>query len=246
MSEIEKQVSVLWDLKKVADQIHHIKADLVKIPEDIKKLQANLEQAKSAFDGEKAKMSALEKRGRDAERDAKIEDDFLKKTEAKMKDVTNSHTLQAATKEAQDRKKIKAGYEETAMKAMTELETKKGAFDGYQAQYLEVEKKTVEECAALEASLANLKAEISKLESLQMDLTKGLTPRISTIYLRLSRGGKGIPIAQVNEGACLNCHMKVRPQLYNEVIGFKEIHQCSGCQKLLVHTPAEKAAPLDA
>ncbi len=249
MSEIQKQVSVLWDLKKVAEQIHRVQVDLVRIPEDIKKLQANLNQAKSAFESEKNKLVNLEKKGREAQREAQLEDDFLKKSEAKMKDVTNTHTLQAANREQQERKTTKAKLEEEATKTLNELETKKGAFSGYETSYQEAEKKTLEECAVLEKALAKLKGEVEALESQQMDLTKGLSVNISTIYTRLSRGGRGAPIAQVQEGRCLGCHLRVRPQAYNEVIGFKQIHQCSGCGKLLVvpvGEPIEAKPALDA
>jgi len=247
VSEIQKEISVLWDLKKVADQIHRVQVDLVRIPEEILKLQNNLEKAKSAFEGEKSKIEMLEKKVREAERDTKIEEDYLAKSEARMKDVKNNTTLQAAQKEQQDRKRTKTRLEEDAAKATAEMEAKKAQFPGYETQFQEVAKKTLEECAVLEADLAKLRSEITLLEGKQQDLTKGLSINISTIYTRLARGGQGAPIAQVDEGLCLSCHMRVRPQLYNEVIGFKQIHQCSGCRKLLVYPiPDGTAKALDA
>ena len=246
MSEIQKQVSVLWDLKKVAEKIHLVQVDLVRIPEDIKKLQANLSHAKSTFENEKKKITNLELKGREAKREAQLEDDYMKKSEAKMKDVTNQHTLHAANREQQERKVVMAKLEQDAAKAMADLETKKGTFAGFETTYQETEKKTLEDCAVLEADLAKLKSEAAVLETEQSDLTKVLPASISTLYTRLSRGANGAPIALVEDGRCQSCHIRVRPQLYNEVIGFKQIHQCYGCRKLLVvpvgEPVAEKAA----
>ncbi len=241
MSDIRKQVAVLWELRKIDDEIRRIKVDLERIPAEVTKLQATAKQTRATFDSEKTKVANLEKRAREAEREVKLEDEYLAKSEAKMSEVKNNTEFQAATREQEDRKKLKAKIEEVAIKALSEVEGKQKDLKEYEAQYLAAESKTLEECAALQTELAKLHSQMAVLETDQAEKVKHLSGGIAVVYVRLATRGKGSPIASVDQGMCQACHVRVRPQLYNEVIGFKQIHQCSHCGKLLVCPPSEDA-----
>ncbi len=247
MSEVQKQVTVLWNLKNVAEKIVRIKADLEKVPLEIEKLKETLKTATKVYDSEKNKIASLEKVVREAERDAKVEAEFLAKSESKLAGVTNTVEFTAASKENEDRKKIKAKNEETTLKAQTDLQAKLENLKTLQPEVDAIQTKTQAECAVLETDLGNLQNELKTLESTQAEELKGLAPNLSVIFKRLSLRGKGAPIAQVAEGMCLSCHVRVRPQLYNEVIGHKQIHQCSHCGKLLVGpvTDGEATNPIE-
>ena len=51
-----------------------------------------------------------------------------------------------------------------------------------------------------------------------------------------------MPIVAAENGLCMGCSMRIRPQLYNEVLGQKVIHPCPTCGRILVVVPKETAA----
>lgn len=233
LSEVQTQMAALWNLKKVAEKIARIKADVEKIPSEIEGLKGTLKGSMSSFDSEKQKIAALEKTIRDAEAEAKLESERIAKAEAKVSSATNPTELAAATKEQAEHQKEKAKHEAVAAKATSDLEAKKAGLATFQSGIEASQGKTQEQCDELETTLGKLRDELTQLEAKQAEGLKLLSNNISAIYGRIARV-KGNPIAEVSGGFCGSCHVRVRPQLYNELLGFKQLHQCSNCGKLLV------------
>ena len=241
MSDVQTQMAMLWSLKKVAEKIIRIKADVEKIPSEIEGLKATLKSSMASYESEKAKIASLEKTVREAEGNSKVESESIAKAEAKISGVTNNTELNAATKESEDHKKQKAKTEELVAKVTSDLDAKKVSLATFHSGIEASQAKTQEECTELEATLGKLRDELTELEAEQAAGLKTLTSPISAIYNRISRS-KGTPIAEISGGFCGSCHVRVRPQLYNELLGFKQLHQCSNCGKLLIVPVPEEGA----
>ncbi|MBI4405291.1 MAG: hypothetical protein HY537_14100, partial [Deltaproteobacteria bacterium] len=65
-------------------------------------------------------------------------------------------------------------------------------------------------------------------------VVKGLDSEVATLYRRLTSRLKGVAVVEVESGTCLGCHMRIRPQMYNEVIGYQAIHRCPNCGKIMI------------
>lgn len=235
MSEaIKAQYRVLTDLRRVDEKVLRFQADIVRIPEEIAKIDAAVSERKSALDKAKATMDAAEKNQREAERELKEKEENLRKAESKMMEVKTNEEYQAAMKENEAQKQAKGGLEERAIKLMSEVEAARQA-------YREVEKGFKDYEASMKAERNKLDEERGKLVNLleeqlqkRQGMAKQLDGRLASLYERLTTRARGAPVVLVDNGMCRGCNMVVRPQLYNEVIGFKAIHQCPNCSKILL------------
>ena len=49
---------------------------------------------------------------------------------------------------------------------------------------------------------------------------------------------QGIAAAEAKDGICTICHVRLRPQVFNEVRRNEAIVQCDSCQRILYFVPA--------
>ena len=47
----------------------------------------------------------------------------------------------------------------------------------------------------------------------------------------------GIAVAEARDGICMICHVRLRPQVFNNVRRNTEIIQCDTCQRILYFVP---------
>jgi uncharacterized protein len=51
----------------------------------------------------------------------------------------------------------------------------------------------------------------------------------------VAHGRKGIAVAEARDGLCSVCHVRLRPQIYNEVRRNESLHQCESCTRILYY-----------
>ena len=64
------------------------------------------------------------------------------------------------------------------------------------------------------------------------------------LYELVARGRKGIAVAVARDERCSECHVRLRPQVYQHIRQNNSIIQCDSCQRVLYFIPpkAEEAA----
>lgn len=240
MSDAMKaQYQVLSELKRIDEKAARIQRDIDLIPVEIGKLEASAQARRAEYASAKAQFDATEKKMRTSESDLREREDRLKKAEGKMMEVKTNEEYQAAMKENEAQKKEKGGLEDQVLNLFNEVEAQRNKLQ-------EVEKVVKAYEATLEEDKNKLKAELAKLESMKKEQTDKrdailgqLRPDTASLYNRLASQFNGSAVASAENGTCLNCNVKIRPQLYNEVLGFKAIHRCPNCGKILVIPPKE-------
>ena len=91
----------------------------------------------------------------------------------------------------------------------------------------------------IEELSAGLEESRSQRESLAADLEAPLRRQYETILLRK----KGQAVVEISGGTCEGCHMRVAPQLANEIYRNTRVIQCPSCHRILYVRPPEAAAP---
>jgi uncharacterized protein len=57
------------------------------------------------------------------------------------------------------------------------------------------------------------------------------------LFERVAHGRKGIAVAEARDGLCTLCHVRLRPQKFNEVRRNDGLHQCDSCTRILYYVP---------
>lgn len=157
---------------------------------------------------------------------------------------------------------VKTNKEYQAMQ--TEIATADGLVRSHEDRLLDLMEASEQEAADLRAAEAAMKSEQAAIAAEQrtLDTEKGtheaeierltaeraaLLPQISkealTIFERVAHGRKGVAVAEARDGLCVVCHVRLRPQVFNEVRRNSAIIQCDSCTRILYYVPPAPQPP---
>jgi len=112
------------------------------------------------------------------------------------------------------------------------------------------QKKVDADKKALAAEAVELKAALEKLAGERNDVVKSLTPQALATFELVAKRRNGVAIAEARDGICTICHVRMRPQVFNNVRRNDQIIQCDSCNRILyfvpVPVPAATANPAPA
>lgn len=115
-----------------------------------------------------------------------------------------------------------------------ELTTAVADAEGAQAE----ERTAVEaEREALEARQRELTAQVERHAGERAALVGELPAPVAALFDTLTRGRKGLAVAEASDGRCMSCRVRLRPQLYNDVRLNRTLIQCESCQRILYYRP---------
>ena len=94
----------------------------------------------------------------------------------------------------------------------------------------------------LDAERESLQAQLTKLDSERAPLFGHLAASTKDLFETLTRGRKGVAVVAARDGRCTSCHVRLRPQLFNDVRSNSALIQCESCQRILHYTEKSLAA----
>ncbi len=113
-----------------------------------------------------------------------------------------------------------------------------------EAERTESDERTVVEAEreALEDRQRALRAQVERHAGERAALVDELPAHLSALFDTLTRGRKGLAVAEARDGRCMSCRVRLRPQLYNDIRLNRTLIQCESCQRILHYAPEPGAA----
>ena len=63
-----------------------------------------------------------------------------------------------------------------------------------------------------------------------------------SLFEHVSKHRRGVALSEAREGHCTACHVRLRPQVFNEVRRNDGLIQCESCSRILYFVPAPSPA----
>jgi predicted nucleic acid-binding Zn-ribbon protein len=211
---------------------------LAEVPDREKAFDARLDEAKQRIADAKARLAANQDARRAIEKEVAVHQGRLSKyRDQAMAVKTNQeyHAIQHEIAHAQG--EIKK-YEDEILERMVEADELTAALKSAEAQ-LTSEQKTID--ADRKKALAEDAERQKALEALTAEraaLVSAIDKRVLAIYDTAFARRHGIAVAEAKDGICTICHVRLRPQVFNEVRRNDAIVQCDSCQRILYFMPA--------
>jgi uncharacterized protein len=230
----------LQELDLVTERLRRRIADM---PAARAALDARIASRTASVDGVKARVAANQTSRREIEKDLAAVQARLSKFKNQLMEVKTNKEYQAMQKE------ISVAEEEVSSQETRMLECMEDA-DG-----LAVELKAAE--AALKADTAEVARELQQLDAERADIEQQLQQTLQerqalaaqvsrdalAVFERVAHGRKGLAVAEARDGLCTVCHVRLRPQVFNEVRRNDNLIQCDSCTRILYFVPAPSATP---
>jgi len=145
------------------------------------------------------------------------------------------HEIEAAQKDIR-------GREDRILEVMLESDELNAGLKKSEAELKTSEKEIATERSALDAELATLQSEIDRCTEARQKLIAEIDRSVLSTFETVAKGRRGVGIAEAKNGLCTICHVRLRPQIFNEIRRNASIIQCDSCQRILYFV-GESEAP---
>ncbi len=191
----------------------------------------------------KDRISATTVSRRDIEKDVAIVQARLSKYKDQLMSVKTNKEYTAMQHEIATAEGLVRSYDDRLLELMeaadqeaADLKAAEAAMKTEQAQIARDQKALDEEKTAREIEIQRLAAE-------RAEVVSKISKEAMEIYVRVAHGRRGQAVAEARDGLCVVCHVRMRPQVFNQVRRNDGIHQCESCTRILYYVPPAAPAP---
>jgi uncharacterized protein len=213
------------------------------IPVARQALDDRLVAASAAVDAVKQRHAANQAARREIDKDLAAVQGRLSKFKNQLMEVKTNKEYQAMQKEMGVAEAEISAHETRMLEQMEEadaiardMKASDAALKAEQAA-VAAEKATLdEERAAAERNLEHVLAE-------RTTVTARLSRDALALFERVAHGRKGLAVAEARDGLCTVCHVRLRPQVFNDVRRNDGLYQCESCTRILYFVPTAAPGP---
>jgi predicted nucleic acid-binding Zn-ribbon protein len=206
-------------------------------PDLVEGLDARLASATAALDAARAKVADNQANRRAVEKDLSMITARLSKFKDQLMEVKTNKEYTAMLKEIEAAQTELRRLEDRLLERMLEA-------DDLAAVLKDAERRLAADKAAiaierqqLEEETVRMQRELDEAVSSRAQVVADMSPAALSTYETV-RSRRGSAVAEVRGGYCSACHVRLRPQIANELRKQDTIFQCESCQRFLYHPPA--------
>ena len=232
-------------LQRLDSAVQDAQRKLADSPEREKALDARLATARDAVAAAKAKLTESQNIRREHEKTVALHQGRLSKFREQAMSVKTNQEYHAIQKEIAFAQGEMKTAEDAVLVQMLEGDELTALVKRAEADLAAEQKKVDADRKALTAEAADLNAALGQLAGERAGVVTSLTPHVLATFELVSKRRNGVAIAEARNGICTICHVRIRPQVFNNVLRNDQIIQCDSCNRILYFIPAP-AAPATA
>jgi predicted nucleic acid-binding Zn-ribbon protein len=147
-------------------------------------------------------------------------------------EVKTNREYQAMQKEIEVAQKQVRQLEDRILERMIEADEIAAAVAGAEAGLVAEQGEIDTERRRLEDEARTLQAELERVAVRRQALVSEISaPAMATFELLMGR--RGTAVVEARDGHCTACHVRLRPQAYNDLRRNDSLMQCDSCQRIL-------------
>jgi predicted nucleic acid-binding Zn-ribbon protein len=230
----------LQDLELIAERVRQRVTDL---PLAQAALEARVAERTAAVEAVKGRIGANQAARRDIEKDLAAVQARLSKYRDQLMEVKTNKEYQAMQTEIGVAEQNVRAQEDRLLERMVETDTlsaelkaAEAALKAEQADVASEKEKLEQECTAMEQELQRTTAERKSVSS-------QLSPAALALFDHVSKHRKGVALSEARDGHCTQCHVRLRPQVFNEVRRNDGLIQCESCSRILYFAATTTPTP---
>ncbi len=225
----------LQDLDLAADKARRRVAEM---PAMQQALEARVAEKTAQVTQIKDRIAAGQAARREVEKELAVVQGRLSKYKGQLMEVKTNKEYQAMQKEMATAEHEVRAFEDTLLEHMEEAETLAGELKNAEAAQKAEQALVAREQKVLEAERAEIEQELIRLTAARGEVIAKLAPDVLALFERVAHGRKGVAVAEARDGLCTVCHVRLRPQVFNEVRRNDALHQCDSCTRILYFVPS--------
>ncbi|MCA1584571.1 MAG: C4-type zinc ribbon domain-containing protein [Acidobacteria bacterium] len=212
---------------------------LSEAPERIAALDSTLAAAREEVDRAKQAIADNQTARRLIEKDLAVVQQRQSKYKDQLMEVKTNREYHAMQTEIATANAEVGKFEERILIGMVEA-------DDLTAKLKTAEQTLVAEEARIRAERSVIERDAAEMKTLAASLARereGLVARmprnVVELFERVSKGRHGLAVVPARDERCSECHVRLRPQVFNHIRKNDQIVQCDSCQRILYFVAAK-------
>ena len=223
----------LIQLQKLDAEIKNTSLFLENIPRQIEDINKKKENSLKIITLAKEKMAQNQKKRRDLEAEVKDVKAKISKYNLQLNDVKTNIEYKSLLKEIEEAQKNISEMEDEIINEMLIADEIEEEIKEATQKYSEVEKEFSKEKEILEQKQRESEAKNKELNQEKEELISKIPDDRAGLYSQIFKSKNGIALSPLTGDFCSLCHMRVRPQVLNELKGNETIILCENCGRIL-------------
>ena len=227
----------LIHLQRLDTEIKQIALFLKNTPPLIEEIDKKIEHSSQVAASAQGKMAGSQKKRRDLEAEVKDIKDHVAKYKRQLNEVKTNKEYTALLKEIQEsQKKIDRLEEEVIAEMLLADDIQKEIKEANQ-KFAKAKEKFSKEKDTIFEKKKEMEDKAEKLNQDKEALLPQIPPEQVSLYLKIFRKKGGVALSAVTDDFCSMCHMRIRPQVLNELRDTRKLILCENCGRILYWQP---------
>lgn len=220
-------------LQQIDSEIEAARRRIAEIPAVQEALDARLEQATAAVESAKQRLAASQAERKKIEADVATIQTRLSKYKGQLTDLKTNKEYQTMQHEIVMAEESIRSHEDGVLERMEEAEVIGRELKAAEAELKSQQAAIAVERKALDAEATALQRTADETAAGRAAVAKELSPAALKLFEHVAKQRKGQAVAEARDGSCGVCHVRMRPQMYNEVRRGETLIQCESCLRIL-------------
>jgi predicted nucleic acid-binding Zn-ribbon protein len=238
------ELEALIQLQTLESTIADARARIAAHPQRLADADARLAEADRVVEGAAHRLKDAQEARRVVEKDAAIYQGRLTKFKDQLSAVKTNREYTAMQHEIETAQKDLGAAEEKVLERMIEI-------DQLTVEVKQAETARAAQKKVIEAEKAELARELAVVEKTLADTTgaraavvASVEPRLMSLFEQVAKVRKGVALSMATrDGLCSICHVRMRPQVFQQVRANDSVVQCDSCQRILYWVPPPAPTP---
>jgi uncharacterized protein len=216
---------------------------LAELPAALQALDERLSTRQQTLDAAKARLAENQAAKRALDKDLAVVQGRLTKFKDQLMEVKTNKEYLAMQHEISTAQDGVRTFEDKILEGLMAADEIDGEIKAAEKALAEEKVKINEERTARQKQAATMDAEIAELTEARAKVVAEMSREAVALFDFVSRARKGHAVAEARDGHCTACHVRLRPQVFNEVRRGDKLMQCESCSRILYIAPPKPASP---
>jgi predicted nucleic acid-binding Zn-ribbon protein len=235
------QIELLVNLQTIDLQLRERTDAIETLRRELADLDGALAGQRQALEAVRAERAELESKRRDIEGTLADEEAKMKDRRMRLNRIRNEKEASAVRREIEVAKEGTGLLEEQLMGIFEQLDGVKARETELSATFEATETKRASEKERVDLEIEELSNGLDESRSRRETLAAGLEAALRRQYESILSRKRGQAVVEMRGGTCEGCHMRVAPQLANEIHRNTRVIACPSCHRILYVRPPEPA-----
>lgn len=220
-------------LQELENETERARVAIADMPSRLETTDARVAERGAALATAKQRLADNQGVRRGLEKELAVVQGRLTKFKDQLMEVKTNREYQAMQNEIAVAEREVREFEDRILERMLEADEFAAAVKRAENEFAGEETAATEQRRALEKERVTLEQTLERSSQARMLLAAETAPQILAVFDGVSRTRKGAAVAEARNGHCTICHVRLRPQVFNDIRRNDSIIQCENCHGIL-------------